>query len=199
VPNRVLIVDDNATVCELIQEVLSSAEMESCTLTDSEQAATRVTEERFDAVFLDVRMPAPDGIELTRQIRASGLNRRTPIVIITGEEDNAVLKRAFEAACSEGYCLGQRPFVTAKRGVAEVCEEAVPPRIVMEIFDFDKYIVRALLRWFAPYCRRPRRTAVAQGQDETGRRLKLGWNESGKVGSSGCGRFNFPVRYRVAR
>lgn len=99
-PNRILIVDDNPTVCELIQEVLSSAEMESCTLTDSGQAAVRVTQERFDAVFLDVRMPAPDGIELTRQIRATGLNRRTPIVIITGEEDNTVLKRAFEAGAS---------------------------------------------------------------------------------------------------
>jgi CheY-like chemotaxis protein len=99
VPNRILIVDDKPTVCELIQEVLNSAEMESCTLTDGEQAAARVTQERFDAVFLDVRIPAPDGIELTRQIRATDLNRRTPIVIITGEEDNTVLKRAFAGQC----------------------------------------------------------------------------------------------------
>ena len=99
-PSRILVVDDDPTVCELIQEVLAAAEMESFALTDSRQAATRITQERFDAIFLDVRMPPPDGIELTRQIRASGLNRRTPIVVITGEEDNAVLKRAFEAGAS---------------------------------------------------------------------------------------------------
>jgi len=100
VPRRILAVDDDPTVCELIQEVLSSAEMDSLTLTDSAQAATRVAQERFDAIFLDVRMPPPDGIELTRQIRSMGPNRRTPVVIITGEEDNAVLKRAFDAGAS---------------------------------------------------------------------------------------------------
>lgn len=99
-PSRILVVDDDPTVCELIQEVLAAAEMESFALTDSKEAATRIAQERFDAIFLDVRMPPPDGIELSRQIRASGLNRTTPIVVITGEEDNAVLKRAFEAGAA---------------------------------------------------------------------------------------------------
>jgi CheY-like chemotaxis protein len=100
VPSRILVVDDDPTVCELIQEVLAAADMESIALTDSRQAATQIAEERFEAIFLDVRMPPPDGIELTRQVRASGLNRTTPIVVITGEEDNTILKRAFEAGAS---------------------------------------------------------------------------------------------------
>ncbi|MGH9574215.1 MAG: response regulator, partial [Candidatus Acidiferrales bacterium] len=73
-PNRILVVDDDPTVCELVQEVLNSAGMESCALTNSKRAATHLAQEKFGAVFLDVRMPPPDGIELTRQIRASGLN-----------------------------------------------------------------------------------------------------------------------------
>ncbi len=99
-PTRVLVVDDDALVCELIQEVLGSVGMECCTLTDSSQAANLLVREKFDALFLDVHMPHPDGIEITRQLRAAGLNRSTPVVIITGEEDNAVLKRAFEAGAS---------------------------------------------------------------------------------------------------
>jgi len=100
VPSRVLVVDDNPVICELIQEVLNSADMEAFTLTDSSQAVLRLAREKFDAIFLDVRMPSPDGIEITRQLRAAGLNRTTPVVIITGEEDNAVLKRAFDAGAS---------------------------------------------------------------------------------------------------
>jgi len=100
VRSRVLVVDDNPVICELIQEVLNSAEMEAFTLTDSSQAALHLAREKFDAVFLDVRMPSPDGIEITRRLRAAGLNRSTPVVIITGEEDNGVLKRAFEAGAS---------------------------------------------------------------------------------------------------
>ena len=99
-PSRILVVDDDPTVCELIQEVLAGANMESITFTDSRQAATHISGERFKAIFLDVHMPSPDGMELTRQVRASGQNRTTPIVIISGEGDNRVLKRAFEAGAS---------------------------------------------------------------------------------------------------
>lgn len=99
-PTRVLIVDDDTTTCELIQTILGSVEIEADTLTNSAQAAERLGKEKFDAVFLDVRMPSPDGIELARQIRASGLNKITPIVMITGEEDHAVLARAFQAGAS---------------------------------------------------------------------------------------------------
>jgi CheY-like chemotaxis protein len=100
VPNRILVVDDDTTICELIQEVLSSVQMESFAITDSKKAATHLAQEKFGAVFLDVRMPPPDGLELTRRTRASGLNRTTPIVIITGEDDDAVLARAFEAGAN---------------------------------------------------------------------------------------------------
>jgi CheY-like chemotaxis protein len=100
VPTRVLVVDDEPMLCELIQEVLTSAEIEAQATSSSLQAATLLREKKFDAVFLDVRMPAPDGIELARQIRASGRNQNTPIVMITGEEDRTVLTRAFQAGAN---------------------------------------------------------------------------------------------------
>jgi len=93
-------VDDEPMLCELIQEVLTSAEIEAQATSSSLQASKILREERFDAVFLDVRMPAPDGIELARQIRASGRNQTTPIVMITGEEDRTVLTRAFQAGAN---------------------------------------------------------------------------------------------------
>ena len=99
-PSRVLVVDDDPTVCEMIQDVLNSADMETVTHTSSQEAATRIEVEKFQAVFLDVNMPSPDGLELTRRIRASGLNRTTPIVMITGEDDRTILSRAFQAGAS---------------------------------------------------------------------------------------------------
>jgi PleD family two-component response regulator len=42
-------------------------------------------------------MPAPDGAELARQVRASRVNASTVIVMITGEQDRTVMGRAFEA------------------------------------------------------------------------------------------------------
>jgi CheY-like chemotaxis protein len=100
VQSKILIVDDDPTVCEMIQDVLNSADMETVTHTSSQQAVTRLELEKFQAVFLDMNMPSPDGLELTRWIRASGLNRTTPIVMITGEDDRTILARAFEAGAS---------------------------------------------------------------------------------------------------
>jgi CheY-like chemotaxis protein len=97
---RVLVVDDDAGTCELIKEVLRSVEIESVTFTSSGQALQQLAKEKFDAVFADVHMPAPDGIELTRKIRSGGVNASTPIMVITGEHDRALLTRAFEAGAN---------------------------------------------------------------------------------------------------
>jgi len=96
VPTKVLIVDDDPALCEFIQEVLVSEKMQPHVLMDSMKAALRVREERFDVVFLDMRMPSLDGVELAKRIRSSGLNQSTPLVMITGDQDHQVMKRAFQ-------------------------------------------------------------------------------------------------------
>jgi CheY-like chemotaxis protein len=99
-PSRALVVDDDPANCELIKEVLSSVDIESLALTHSGQAVTFLAREKFDAIFLDVNMPTPNGIELTKKIRSGGLNVSTPIMVITGEDDRALLGRAFEAGAN---------------------------------------------------------------------------------------------------
>ncbi len=96
-PSKILIVDDDPALCEFIQEVLVSEQMQAHVVMDSMQAAARLREERFDAVFLDMRMPLLDGIELAKRIRSPGLNQSTPLVMITGDQDHKVMQRAFQA------------------------------------------------------------------------------------------------------
>jgi CheY-like chemotaxis protein len=97
VPAQVLVVDDDPLTCELICEILRSTGMEANSVTDSAEAAERLRREKYHAVFLDMRMPPPDGVELARQVRASRVNASSVIVMITGEEDRTVMQRAFEA------------------------------------------------------------------------------------------------------
>jgi CheY-like chemotaxis protein len=93
---RVLVVDDDPAACELMHEILTSADMKCVAMTDSRKAASLLTQERFDSIFLDERMPGLDGLELARRVRAGGVNRSTPIVMITGEDDRSLLARAFK-------------------------------------------------------------------------------------------------------
>ena len=97
---KVLIVEDSPALCELIREVLIADGIEARGITDSTQAAACLMKEKFEAVFLDVHMPPPDGIELARQMRNSGVNQSTPIVIITGEKDPGLMARAFQAGAN---------------------------------------------------------------------------------------------------
>jgi CheY-like chemotaxis protein len=95
--NKILVVDDDPPTCELIRDVLRAADIEACSVTNSSAAALRLHQQHFDAVFLDARMPSPDGLELTRQMRASGPNKKSLVVMITGDQQQQILKRAFDA------------------------------------------------------------------------------------------------------
>jgi len=65
--------------------------------TSSTEVAELLKREKYHGVFLDMRMPAPDGAELAGQLRASRVNASTVIVMITGEQDRTVMGRTFEA------------------------------------------------------------------------------------------------------
>lgn len=97
---RGLIVDDEAAVCEMVGKVLASAGIEALTLTRSTEAPGLLGEGKFDIVFLDLHMASPDGIELARQMRRSGWNRRTPIVLISDDQRPSALSVGFEAGAS---------------------------------------------------------------------------------------------------
>lgn len=97
---RALIVDDEPTMCELIQEVLVSTGMEVLTLTRSAEATGYLRDQKFDVVLLDLCMPAPDGIALAQQMRGSGFNQMTPIIMISDDQQPAAVSKGFEAGAS---------------------------------------------------------------------------------------------------
>jgi len=56
VPTRILVVEDDPRLCEFIREVFTSADLDAEATTDSAQAADRLKNEKFSAVFLDLHM-----------------------------------------------------------------------------------------------------------------------------------------------
>lgn len=100
---RALIVDDDSTVCDLVQNLLGSTGLEVVGLTSSTEAASRLQAEKFSVVLLDLRMPAPDGFELARQARASGFNKMTPVILISDDQSLAAVSQGFKAGASFFY------------------------------------------------------------------------------------------------
>ena len=95
-----LLVDSEPPICDLLQEILRSEGMDAVTLASGREAADYARAQKFDVVFVDSSSPLSDGIELTRKIRASDYNRRTPIVMITTPKYTGFLTEGFEAGAS---------------------------------------------------------------------------------------------------
>jgi CheY-like chemotaxis protein len=68
--------------------------------------------QKFDVAFVDSSSPVSDGIELTRKIRGTGFNRKTPIVMITTPKYTGFLTEGFEAGTS---------FSFISRSIARAC------------------------------------------------------------------------------
>jgi len=97
---RVLIVDADKASCDTIQSAIVASNLEAVTETSSSRAAEYLREEKYDALVLELHMPAPDGLQLARMARTSGMNRRTPIIMVSGQNAPDSMSRAFEAGAN---------------------------------------------------------------------------------------------------
>src|SRR5215210_6040223 len=90
---RVLLVEDEAAIRELLRLHLSLAGFAIEEVGDGQAALERVRTTAFDLIVLDVMLPRIDGITLCRTIRAQGVNIATPILMLTAldtESDTVV-------------------------------------------------------------------------------------------------------------
>ncbi|HZP02142.1 MAG TPA: response regulator [Terriglobia bacterium] len=104
---KILVVDDEESFLKLFKSMIEPLGCEVRTLADSREALKCLSEERFDGVFLDARMPHLDGFELASHTRTSSINSQTPIVMLTGMDDVKTMQRAFSVGIT--FFLG-KPF-----------------------------------------------------------------------------------------
>jgi PAS domain S-box-containing protein len=89
---RVLVVDDEAETCELLQFILEGCGAQVKTASSAAAALEAVAEEAFDVLISDIGMPEEDGYSLIAKVRALGKERggQVPAAALTafaGEED----------------------------------------------------------------------------------------------------------------
>jgi DNA-binding response OmpR family regulator len=97
---RVLIVDSDKGACESIQAAMAASNLETILETSSSRAAEFLRKEKYDAMFLELQMPTPDGVQLAKLARGSGINRRTPIIMLSGQNAPDAMSKAFEAGAN---------------------------------------------------------------------------------------------------
>jgi DNA-binding response OmpR family regulator len=83
---RALIVEDEASIREIVRLHLTLAGFETEEVADGRAALDRVRADRFDLIILDVMLPGVDGVTICRAMRSGGPNQRTGVLMLTARD-----------------------------------------------------------------------------------------------------------------
>ena len=89
---RVLIVDDEAPIREMIMVALEMAGYQTLEAENAKDAHSIIVDEQPDLLLLDWMMPGTSGIELAKRLRADATTKDLPIIMLTAkaDEDNKI-------------------------------------------------------------------------------------------------------------
>lgn len=111
--SRILVVDDDAALAEMLQLVLRQEDFDSRWCSSGDKAMAAFRDYHPDLVLLDLMLPGRDGVEICRDIRAeSGV----PIVMLTAKSDTMDVVGGLEAGADDYV---SKPF-KAKELIARI-------------------------------------------------------------------------------
>jgi two-component system, OmpR family, phosphate regulon response regulator PhoB len=89
---RILVVDDEPAIRDMVAFALRKDHYEPMLAGDSQEAQTAIADKVPDLILLDWMLPGTTGLELARRWRRDELTRQIPIIMLTarGEEDDRV-------------------------------------------------------------------------------------------------------------
>ncbi len=105
---RILVVDDEKPIAELLRLSLKRAGYDCVCAYDGIQAANIIEREAFDLILLDIMLPGIDGFELMDYIRTTGM----PVIFLTAK--NAVADRV------KGLRMGAEDYIVKPFDVLEL-------------------------------------------------------------------------------
>jgi len=111
VEKRFLIIEDEVDLAELIQMHLKELNGDTMLVHDGAEGKKMASEQQWDVIILDLRLPSKDGLDICRELRAEG--NSTPILMLTA--------RSTELDRVLGLELGADDYLTKPFSTLELC------------------------------------------------------------------------------
>jgi two-component system phosphate regulon response regulator PhoB len=91
-PTKVLVVDDETAILDMIRFGLEQAGLQARTAANAYDALLCISDDRPDIILMDWMMPGVSGIELTRRLRKDSVTEDIPIIMLTARvtEDDRI-------------------------------------------------------------------------------------------------------------
>lgn len=136
--SRVLIVEDDRHILELLRHHLGLAGYECTLASDGATALEEASHRAFQLVVLDLMLPVVDGMTVCRTLRQQGPNRDVPILMLTARHDEADKIKGLEAGADD--------YLTKPFGTGELLARAraLTRRARAPIVDLDAGGLRPL-------------------------------------------------------
>jgi DNA-binding NtrC family response regulator len=80
--HRILVVDDELTVCKSIRQVLVGSDCDVDMAQSGEEALNKEAEQPYDVMIVDLMMPGLSGMDLLRMLKAR--NPKARVIMVTG-------------------------------------------------------------------------------------------------------------------
>jgi len=98
---KILLVEDNEMNRDMLSRRLQRRGYRVITAQDGEQGHLLAHSGAPDLILMDISLPAMDGWELTRRLKASEDTRHIPIIVLTAHALVTDRAKAFEAGCDD--------------------------------------------------------------------------------------------------
>ena len=105
--SRILVVDDEPQVTEIIEAFLTNAGHEVIVSNDASDGLKKAREAKPDVILLDIMMPGSDGYSICNELKNSPPTAEIPVVFLTGKDRSDDQGRSFKAG---GDMFIKKPF-----------------------------------------------------------------------------------------
>lgn len=112
---KILIVDDEPDILELIHHTLSKEDFEVDTAENGQMAIDRLKKIKPDLILMDVMMPVMDGMEACKRIKEDPKFSDIPIVFLTARSEEFAELAGFDAGADDYIAKPIRPRVLLSR------------------------------------------------------------------------------------
>jgi len=100
-PDKILIVDDDATMVNLLATILEIEGFKALKALSAREAFGIMGEEMPDLILLDIMMPELDGFEVLARLRKDAVTRTLPVIIVTVLKDGKDMLKGWRQEADE--------------------------------------------------------------------------------------------------
>ncbi|MEM1442126.1 MAG: response regulator [Verrucomicrobiota bacterium] len=141
---RLLVADDDEENRLILDRLLSPSGFEMVFAVNGKEAIEKMQESDFDAVLLDIEMPEMNGFEVLESLRASGHLRHTPVIVVTGLQEETDAVRCIEIGAEDFLSRPIRPALLMARLNASLEKKKLREKVFEQ--HFTPELARELAR-----------------------------------------------------